>query len=75
MCILLYVKPIWCSGIPYISGRLQGGTSALSICAFSYILNLFSVVVLLRSMVTCRRGPWYMCILLYEKHIGCSGIP
>ena len=25
MCILLYVKLIWCSGIPYIHGQLAGG--------------------------------------------------
>ena len=45
MCILLYVKPIWCSGILYIYGQLEGGTSVLHICAFCYMLNLFSVVV------------------------------
>ena len=27
MCILLYVKLIWCSGIPYIYGQLEEGTS------------------------------------------------
>ena len=56
MCILLYVKLIWCSGIPYIYGQLEGGTSALSICAFCYMLNLFGVVVFHRSMVNWRRG-------------------
>ena len=25
MCILLYVKLIWCSGIPYIYGQLEEG--------------------------------------------------
>ena len=39
MCILLYVKLLWCSGIPYIYGQLVGGTSALSICAFGYMLH------------------------------------
>ena len=24
MCILLYVKLLWCSGIPYIYGQLEG---------------------------------------------------
>ena len=56
MCILLYVKLLWCSGIPYISGQLEGGTCALSICAFCYMLNLFGVVVFHRSMVSWRRG-------------------
>ena len=23
MCVLLYVKHIWCSGIPYIYGQLE----------------------------------------------------
>ena len=47
---------LWCSGIPYMYGRLEGVTSALSICAFCYMLNLFSVVVFHRSMVSWRRG-------------------
>ena len=55
MCILLYVKLLWCSSIPYIYGQLEGGTSALSICAFCYMLKLFGVVVFHRSMVNWRR--------------------
>ena len=38
------------------------------------MLNLFGVVVLHRSMVNWRRGPWYMCILLYVKLIRCIGV-
>ena len=34
----------------------RGGTSALSICAFCYILNLFGVVVFHRCMVNWSRG-------------------
>ena len=75
MCILLYVKLIRCSGIPQIYGWLEGGTCALGICAFYYMWNLFGVVVFHRSMVDWRRGPWYICILLYVKLIWCSGIP
>ena len=56
MYILLYVKCMWCSGIQYICGQLQGGTSTVSICAFCYMLNLFGVVVFLRSMTNWRRG-------------------
>ena len=88
MCILLYVKLLWCSSIPYIYGQLEergymfpryiciwqyvkhiwcsgvalniywsirGGISALSICAFCYMLNLFSELVFHRSMVNLRR--------------------
>ena len=54
MCILLYVKLIWCSGVAYIYGLIREGDgvqSALGICAFFYMQNLFSVVVLYRSMV------------------------
>ena len=74
MCILLYVKLIWCSGIPYICGQLERGRYALSICAFCCMLNVFSVVVFHRSMVNWR-GPWYMCFLLSVQLIWCSGIP
>ena len=31
MCILLYVKLIWCSGFPEIYAQLEGGTSYLSV--------------------------------------------
>ena len=54
MCILLYVKLLWCSSIPFIYGEM-GGTSALGICAFCYILNLFGVVVFQRSILNWRR--------------------
>ena len=74
MCILLYVKLFWCSGIPYISGQLEVGPSALSICAFCYMWKLFGVLVFHRFMVNWRRGPWYMCILLSVKLFWCSGI-
>ena len=72
MCILLYVKPIWFSGIPVMYGLLEEG--GLGSCAFCYMLNLFGLVVFHRAMINWRRGPWYMCILLYVKPIWCSGI-
>ena len=50
MCILLYVKLIWCSGVPQISGQL-GGTCAMGICAFFYMWHWFGVVVFQRCMV------------------------
>ena len=73
MCILLWVKLIWCRGIPYIYGQLD--KEGLGICAFCYMLNLFSVVVFRRYMVNWRREPWYMCILLYVKLLWCSSVP
>ena len=65
MCILLSVKLLWCSGIPYISGQLEGGPSALSICALCYIRNLFGVVVLHRCMVNWRWGGLGICAFCY----------
>ena len=56
MCILLYVKLIWCTNIPYIYGRLEGGTSALSIFPFCSMLNLFGVVAFHRFIVNWRSG-------------------
>ena len=35
MYILLYVEHLWCSGISYIYGQLEGSTSTLSICAYA----------------------------------------
>ena len=58
MCILLYVKCIWCSGIPEIHGQLEEGT-------FCYVWNLFSVVVLHRSKVSWRREVLSTCVLCY----------
>ena len=77
MCILLSVKLFGSSGIPYIYGQLQGGRSALSICALCYMLNVFSVVVFHTSMVNWSGGdicPKELCILLYVKFIWYSCI-
>ena len=77
MCILLYVKFLWCRGIPYIYGQLEGGTSVLSICALCCMLDVFGVAVFHTSMVNWSWGdifPQDMCILLYFKLIWCSGI-
>ena len=52
MCILLYVKLIWCSIIPSILWSIRvGGISAISTCAFCYMFNVFSVVVFHTSLV------------------------
>ena len=66
MCILLYVRLIWCSGFPEIYAWLEEGAwgqSAMGICAFFYMSNLIGVVVFQRSMVDWRRRhgvslPW-----------------
>ena len=69
MCILICVKLMLCSGIPYIYGQLEEG--GLGICAYC-----FGVVVFYRSMVDWRGYicPKYMCTLLYVKLIQCSGM-
>ena len=36
MCILLYVKLIWCSGITLISGQLEEGVN-MQICIVLYV--------------------------------------
>ena len=58
------------------SSDIGAGTSAMGICAFFYMWNLFGVVVFQRCMVNwgdvCHG---YMCILLYVKLIWCSGVP
>ena len=64
MCILLYVKLMWCSSIPYISGQLEGGTSGLSICAFCYMLNLFSVAVF-HNLWSIGGGGFGICAFCY----------
>ena len=41
MCILLYVKLIWCSGFPEIYAQLEEGVmSAFGICAFFLYVKL-----------------------------------
>ena len=100
MCILLYVKCIWCSGVAWIYDHLRGvhlpwvcvhcaiyetylvswfstdlcsiaggrwGQSAIGICAFCYMWNLFGVVVLHGSMIFWGGSIClgYMCIVLY----------
>ena len=63
----------------YLCSIGGGGTSAFGICAFSYMSNLFGVVVFQRFMLDWRMGMesvchGYMCILVYVKRILCSGV-
>ena len=62
MCILLYMKLIWCSCFPEIYGKLEEG--GLGICAFFYMWKLFSVEVLHKCMVNWRRG-FGICAFCY----------
>ena len=82
MCILLYVKLIWCSGFPEIYAWLEERVG--SVC-HGYMCILLSM-----KLIWCSCVPgiyaWmeegvgsvchgYMCILLYVKLIQCSGVP
>ena len=64
MCILLYVKLIWCNGMPYIC--CQYGVSGVDVssvyCAFCYMWIFFGVMVFHRCIVNWS-GRWGRCIL------------
>ena len=75
MCILLYVKLIWCSGITQMYGQLEE--------VYIYPWQMFILLYVKTDWVKwcCidlwsirGRGPWYMYILLYMKLIWCCGI-
>ena len=75
MCILLYVKLIWCSGITDIYGELEVGAL---VYVHSAICETFLGVAVFYTSVVNWRGyicPQYMCIVLYVRCIWCSGIP
>ena len=40
MCILLYVKRIWCSNIPYIYGQLEGYICPQYMCIVLYVKHI-----------------------------------
>ena len=76
MCILLYVKPIHCTGDSIDPCLIlgDGGMYVLDIFVYYSICKTYSgVVVFHRSIVARWNGvgvmstPWYICILLYHK--------
>ena len=82
MCILLYVKVIWCSGFPEIYARLEEGVG--SVC------HEYMCILLYVKLIWCCSFPeiyaqleeeggsvlhGYICILLYVKFIWCSSFP
>ena len=58
MCILLYMKlmSVMVLHRSMFIWRRGMGQSAIGICAFFYLLNVFDVVVFQRSMLDWRRG-------------------
>ena len=75
MCILLYVKLIWCSGIPQIYGQMEEGALVYvhsAICGIYLVWWCSIDLWLIGGGYIC---PKYICILLYVKLILCGGIP
>ena len=81
MCILLYVKLIWCSSFLEIYAQLEEGVG--SVC-HGYMCILLYMKLMWCSGVAQIYGqleegvesvyPWYMCILLYMTLMQCSGV-
>ena len=72
LCIMLYMKLIWCNGFPEISAHLKEGVGSIChgyIYALFYIYTSakFGVVVLKASMLNCLRSicHGYMYTVLY----------
>ena len=65
LCIMLYVKLTWCSGLPWISGQLEDGwgqsvMKLIQCSALTWIYGqwkLFGVMVFQRSMLDWLGGP------------------
>ena len=57
LCILIYVKLIWCSGLPEIYARLEewGGSVCHGYMCILLCVKLLSVMVLQRHMLDWRR--------------------
>ena len=77
MCILLYVKLIWCNGLPCTYGHLRGSIFHQYLCAFSNMWNWFGEMVLHAPMVDWL-GVYlplvYLCIVLCVKHMWCNDL-
>ena len=57
MCIVLYMKLIWCIGFPEIYACLEEGVqSVIGRCALCYIWNISGVKVFQTSMLDWKRG-------------------
>ena len=76
MCIFLYVKPIWCSGITQIYGQLEEGALIYvhSFICETYLVQWYSIDLWSIGGGWGDICPGYVCILLYVKLIMCSGI-
>ena len=59
MCILLYVKLIWCNGIPYIYCQLEWG----------YMYPQYMYILLYVKLIWCNGIPWIYCQLECGVHL------
>ena len=71
------MKLFWCCGFPEIYAQLEERVGSVYHGILLYV-KLLWCSMLHRSIVNNGGGvnlPGYMCILLYMKHISCSGFP
>ena len=70
MCIVLYGKLIWCSGIQGMYDQLTGGVHLPWVyvhCAVSARADKFVVAVFKASMLNCLGGPSAACIYVHSS--------
>ena len=78
LCILLYVKLSWCSGLPKIYDQLEEGrvgSVCTGICAYCYMCKCSGLPEIYGQFAGGSLCPRYLCIMLYVKLIQCSGLP
>ena len=68
MCILLYVKLIWCSGVPEIYGRLLGGYichGIMRILLYVKLIRCSGVPQIYGRLLGGGRPPFFLTHLLF----------
>ena len=74
MCILLYVKLMWCSGIPQIYGQLEEGPWSMCILLYVRLKWCSGILQIYGQLEGAYICPKFMCILLYVNLMQCAGI-
>ena len=73
MCIVLYMKLTWSNGFAEISAQLEGGQSAMGICALCYIYETYLVQWFCKDLCSIGRGVhllWlYVHCAIYETYL------
>ena len=83
MCIVPYMKLIWCNGFPQIYAWLEEGVGSICHGYMCIVLYMKTYLVSWFSRDLCSIGGGgggsichgYMCIVLYMKHIWYYGFP